>query len=101
MATLTIEIGKLMAQVETLQKQLTEIKKEIGQTKNQVADVHNELLNFMTTVQTKTACQGLHDKLAAAYVPRAEIAPLKTVAGMVALTTITALGAAFFNLILK
>ena len=92
MATLTMEIGKLMALVDTLQKQLVDIKKEIGQTKNQIADVHSELLNFMTTVQKKTVCQNWQDKIARDYVPRA---------GMIALTTITALVAAFLNLILK
>ena len=101
MPTLTMEIGKLMAQVDTLQKQLVTIQKEISQTKNQIADVHTELLNFMATVQKKSVCQGIHDKLAELYVPRSEIAPLKACAGMIALTTITAIIAAFFNLILK
>ncbi len=101
MPTLSMEIGRLMAQVDALQKQLADIKKDISQTKNQVADVHNELLNFMTTVQEKSACQRFRDKMAQEYVPRSEIAPLKTMAGMIALTTITAIGAAFFNLILK
>ncbi len=101
MATLTMEIGKLMALVDTLQKQLIDIKKEIGQTKNQIADVHSELLNFMTTVQKKTVCQNWQDKIARDYVPRSELAPIKACAGMIALTTVTALVAAFFNLILK
>ena len=101
MATITMEIGKLMAQVETLQKQLIAIQKEISQTKNQMMDFHTELLNFMATVQKKSVCQTLHDKLAETYVPRSEIAPLKACAGMIALTTITAIIAAFFNLILK
>ena len=101
MATLTMEIGKLMAQVDSLQKQLILIQKEIAQTKNQIANVHTELLNFMGTVQQKSVCQALHDKLTAEYIPRSEIAPIKAFAGMIALTTITAIGAAFFNLILK
>ena len=96
-----MEIGKLMAQVDTLQKQLLSIQKEISQTKNQITDVHTELLNFMATVQKKSACQSLHDKLAETYVAKSEIAPLKACAGMIALTTVTALIAAFFNLILK
>ena len=101
MPTLTMEIGKLMAQVDSLQKQLGAIQKEISQTKNQITDVHSELLNFMATVQHKTTCQAIHEKLADLYVPRSELAPIKAVAGMIALTTITAIGAAFFNLILK
>ena len=101
MPTLTMEIGKLMAQVDTLQKQLGTIQKEICQTKAQIADVHTELINFMAVVQKKSVCESIHDKLAKAYVPRSEIAPLKAVAGMIALTTVTAIVAAFFNLILK
>ena len=101
MPTLNIEIGKLMAQVETLQKQLLAIQKEISQTKNQITDVHTELLNFMATVQRKSVCQGIHEKLADLYVPKSEIAPLKACAGMIALTTITVIITAFFNLILK
>ena len=101
MPTLTMEIGKLMAQVDSLQKQLGTIQKEISQTKNQITDVHTELLNFMATVQRKTVCQALHEKLAEVYVPRSELAPLRAVAGMIVLTAVTAVGAAFFNLILK
>ena len=101
MPTLTMEIGKLMAQVDLLQKQLGAIQKEISQTKTQIMDVHTELLNFMTTVQRKTTCQALHDKLAEVYMPRSELAPLRAIAGMIALTAVTAIGAAFFNLILK
>ncbi len=101
MPTLTMEIGKLMGQVDTLQKQLSEIKKDICQTKKQISDVHTELLNFMGTVQKKTACQAIHDRLVQDYMPRAEIAPLKSIAGMIALTTVTAIAAAIFNLILK
>ena len=101
MPTLTMEIGKLMAQVDTLQKQLGAIQKEICQTKEQITDVHTELINFMAVVQKKSVCAAIHDKLEKAYVPRSEIAPLKAVAGMITLTTITAIVAAFFNLILK
>ena len=101
MATLTMEIGKLMAQVDTLQKQLLSIQKEISQTKSQIADVHTELLNFMATVQKKSVCQTLHEKLAENYVSHSEIAPLKAVCGMIGLTTITAIIAALLNLILK
>ena len=101
MPTLTMEIGKLMAQVDSLQKQLGTIQKEICQTKAQITDVHTELINFMSVVQYKSVCEAIHDKLAKVYVPRSEIAPLKAVSGMIALTTITAIVAAFFNLILK
>ena len=101
MPTLTMEIGKLMAQVDSLQKQLGTIQKEICQTKAQITDVHTELINFMSVVQKKSVCEAIHDKLAKVYVPRSEIAPLKAVSGMIALTTITAIVAAFFNLILK
>ena len=101
MPTLTMEIGKLMALVDTLQKQLQSIQKEICQTKNQITDVHTELLNFMATVQKKSVCQAIHDKLAQNYVAKSEIAPLKAFVGMITLTTVTAIGAAFFNLILK
>lgn len=101
MPTLIIEIGKLMGQVETLQKQLTDIKKDIAQSKKQIADVHEELLNFMGSVQHKNTCQAIHDRLTKEYVPRSELAPIKAIAGMIALTTVTAISAAFFNLILK
>jgi len=101
MPTLTMEIGKLMAQVDSLQKQLLTIQTEICQTKEQITDVHTELLNFMAVVQKKSVCEAIHDRLSKTYVPRSEIAPLKTIAGMIALTTVTAIAAAFFNLILK
>ncbi len=101
MPTLTMEIGKLMGQVDTLQKQLADIKKDITQTKTQIADIHTELLNFMGTVQQKTSCQAIQERLAKEYMSRTELAPIKAIAGMIALTTVTALSAAFFNLILK
>ena len=101
MPTLTMEIGKLMAQVDILKNQLVVIQKDIAQTKKQITDVHTELLNFMTTVQQKSVCQALHERIQASFVPRSELAPIKAVAGMIVLTTVTALSAAFFNLILK
>ena len=55
----------------------------------------------MATVQKKSVCQAIHDKLAQNYVAKSEIAPLKAFVGMITLTTVTAIGAAFFNLILK
>ena len=101
MPTLTMEIGKLMAQVDTLKNQLVVIQKDIAQTKKQITDVHTELLNFMATVQQKSVCQAIHERLQTTFAARSEIAPLKAGAGMIVLTTVTALGAAVFNLILK
>ena len=99
--TTSLELGKLMAQVGALQQQLTDIKKEVTQAKNQMMHVHTELLNFMGTVQSKTACQIIHDKMKADYVMRAEIAPMKAILGVIALTTTTAICMAVVELIFK
>lgn len=101
MTELSLELGKLMAQVDALQKQLTDIKKEVCSTKNQIVGVHTELLNFMGTVQQKTACQSLHDRIGKDFILRTEITPIKSVLNIIALTTITAICVAFMNLILK
>lgn len=101
MPEIKLELGKLMAQVETLQKQLGDIKKEICISKTQITDVHTELLNFMNTVQSKNTCQQIHEKLSKDYMLRSEIAPLKSIAGIISLTTISALCLAFIQLILK
>ncbi len=96
-----VELGKLIAQVDTLQKQLSDIKKDVQLSKKQVTDLHDEMINFMAQVQTKNACQILHDRLGRDYVPRAELAPLKAVSNVIVLTTATAICAALLNLILK
>ncbi|MGN1063610.1 MAG: hypothetical protein ACI4QM_04745 [Alphaproteobacteria bacterium] len=101
MTQFSLEIGKLMAQVDTLQKQLTDIKKEVCSAKQQIVDVHAELLNFMGTVQLKTDCAKLHDKFGMQYISRAEIAPVKSVLNIMAATAVTAICIALMNLILK
>lgn len=101
MPPLSLELGKLMAQVETLQKQLSEIKNEVCALKKQITDVHAELLNFMGTVQPKSACQALHDKLHQNFIQRVEMAPFKSVLSVIALTTVTAICFAVLNLIFK
>lgn len=101
MPEIKLELGKLMAQVEALQKQLGEIKKEVCTTKNQVDTVHSELLNFMSSVQTKNTCSQLHEKLSKDFVLRSEIAPLKSVIHIISLTTVSAICLAFIQLILK
>lgn len=101
MATISIELGKLMALVDTLQKQLVDIKKEVCLAKTQITDVHTELINFMGTVQPKAACQALHESLRREFVPRVEIAPIKTIINVIVVSTAAAICAALLNLILK
>lgn len=101
MTQFSLEIGKLMAQVDTLQKQLTDIKKEVCSAKQQIVDVHTELINFMGTVQLKSDCAGLREKINTQYMSRAEIAPVKSVLNIMAATTLTAICIALMNLILK
>ena len=96
-----VELGKLMARVETLQKQLADIKKDVSVSKKQITDLHDELVNFMAQVQTKNVCQILHDKLGKECIPRVELAPIRAVLNVVVLTTATAICAALLNLILK
>lgn len=97
----SLEIGKLMAQVDILQNQLSDIKKEVCSTKNQIVSVHSELLNFMGKVQHKTACQTLHDKMNKDFISRSEITPIKSILNVIAVTTITAICVALMNLIIK
>lgn len=101
MTVYTLEIGKLMAQVDALQKQLTEIKKEVCSTKKQIVDVHTELINFMGNVQCKTDCQLLRDKINKEYMLKKELAPVRFVLNIMAASAITAICVAFMNLILK
>lgn len=101
MSVYTLEIGKLMAQVDALQKQLTDIKKEVCSTKKQIADVHTELINFMGTVQLKGDCRVLYDKIGREYISRKELAPIRAVLNIMAATAVTAICVAFMNLILK
>lgn len=101
MTEVSLELGKLMAQVDALQKQLTDIKKDVCSTKNQITSVHTELINFMGTVQKKTACQNMHEKISKDFISRTEITPIKSILNVIALTTLTAICVAFMNLILK
>ena len=96
-----LELGKLMATVEALQKQLIDLKKDMMSLNNQITKVHTELLNFMGTVQTKSACTLLHDMLSKTYIQRTEIAPIKTLISAISITTVTAICVAILNLILK
>lgn len=98
---INLELGKLMATVEALQKQLVDLKKDMLLLNTQITKVHTELLNFMGTVQTKSACTLLHEALAKTYIPRSEIAPLKTLINAISVTTATAVCVAILNLILK
>lgn len=100
-SNLTIETGKLMATVANLQSELSCIKKEIRALNNHVMSVHDELMTFMSTVQTKTTCERIHQTLKSDYVQRAELAPVKTILGAISVTTVTAICMALFNLILK
>ena len=98
---INLELGKLMATVEALQKQMVDLKKDMQGLNSQIGKVHTELLNFMGTVQTKSACALLHDSLAKTYIQRTEIAPLKALVSTISITTVTAICVAFLNLILK
>ncbi|MBR4927237.1 MAG: hypothetical protein IKY98_02805 [Alphaproteobacteria bacterium] len=101
MTVYTLEIGKLMGQVDTLQKQLTDIKKEVCSTKKQITDVHTELTNFMGTVQCKSECLMMREKIGKEYVMRSELAPVRFVLHIMAATALTAICVALMNLILK
>lgn len=101
MSEYTLEIGKLMAQVEALQKQLTDIKKDVCSTKKQIADVHTELINFMGVVQRKSDCRILYDKIGKDFVSRQELAPVRNILNVMAATALTAICVALMNLILK
>ena len=97
----SIEIGRLMALADSQQKQLAEIKKQVADLCNHITSVHTELLNFMGSVQNKSACQTIHDKLHQEFVMRREIAPIRSLISAIALTTATAISIALLNLILK
>ena len=98
---LTIEIGKLMSSVHTLQESLSELKKEVDIWGQKIASVHDELIHFMGSVQNKNTCQILHDKIKSEFVLRQEIAPIKNLVGLIVAATGTALVVALLNLILK
>ncbi len=100
-SNLTIETGKLMATVANLQNELSCIKKEMRSLNAHVLSVHDELVTFMSTVQTKTSCERIHQTLKSDYVQRAELAPFKTILGAICATTATAICVALLNLILK
>jgi hypothetical protein len=55
----------------------------------------------MSTVQTKTTCERIHQALKSDYVQRAELAPFKTILGAISATTVAAICVALLNLILK
>ncbi len=98
---LSIEIGKLMSSVQILQNSLSELKKDVDKLGQKISSVHNELTQFMGSVQNKTTCQLLHDRLKEDFVLRQEIAPIKHLIGVIVAATGTAIVVALFNLILK
>ncbi len=97
----SLEIGRLMALADSQQKQLAEIKCQVADLSTQITSVHTELLNFMGSVQNKKTCQEIHNQLRQEFVLRREIAPLRSLMGTIALTTVTAISIALLNLILK
>ena len=97
----SVEIGKLMALADSQQKQLAEIKKQVIDLCAQITSVHTELLNFMGSVQNKSACQAIHDKLHQEFVLRREIAPIRSLTSAITLTVVSAISIALLNLILK
>ena len=98
---LTMEMGKLMATVVSLQNQLTDIKKQVCALTKQLSALHDEIREFIGSAQTKIVCEHIHERLKKEYVARSELAPFKTILGAISVTTVTAICVALLNLILK
>ena len=99
--SINIEIGKVMATVDALKNQLHDIKQDLNVLNSHVSTLHDELTHFIATVQTKSNCQLVHDKLKNDYVSKAELAPAKMLIKTICATTITAICLAVMHLILK
>ena len=99
--SLNIEIGKVMATVDALQNQLHDIKNDLNVLNTHVNTLRDEVTRFIATVQTKSNCQMVHDKLKNDYVSKDELAPAKTLIKTICATTVTAICLAVMHLILK
>lgn len=82
MPTIQVEIGKLMAQFSGLSLQIEELKKGMENTNRQLMKLHGEFTSFSSKIGKE---------MEARFLTRSEIAPLKAVLSVVAVTTLSAI----------
>ena len=82
MTTFELEIGKLMAQFDSLQKRIDDVQKGMESTNRQLAKWHSDFSDFTGAIM---------DKIEQKFVLRSEIAPIKAVLSLVAAATLSAI----------
>lgn len=81
MTSFDVEIGKLMAQFESLRLRIDELKKGMETTNKQVSKLHTDFVAFSSNVVTQM------DEI---FVRRTDLAPFKMALSFVAMTTFSA-----------
>ena len=82
MTAFELEIGKLMAQFDSLQQRLDDVRKGMDSTNKQLMKWHQEFENFAGDIM---------EKMEKRFILRSEIAPIKAMLSAVAIATVSAI----------
>ena len=92
MTAFELEIGKLMAQFDSLQQRLDDVRRGMDNTNKQLAKWHDEFENFAGDIM---------EKMEKRFILRSEIAPVKTILSVVTVATISAICISLSQLFFK
>lgn len=87
-----LEIGKLMAQFESLQHRLDDVRRGMENTNKQLEKWHQEFENFSGDIM---------EKMEKRFILRSEIAPIKAILSVVFVATLSAVCLTLSELIFK
>lgn len=82
MAEIKIEMGKLMAQFSSLNQAISELKKGMENTNKEVLKLHTELMGLSGSI---------FQKMEKTYIKRSELAPIKGLLSVAAVTLFSAI----------
>ena len=82
MTAFELEIGKLMAQFDSLQQRLDDVRKGMENTNKQLMKWHQEFEIFAGDIM---------EKMEKRFILRSEIAPIKAMLSIVAVATVSAI----------
>ena len=82
MTAFELEIGKLMAQFDSLQQRLDDVRKGMDNANKQLMKWHQEFENFAGDIM---------EKMEKRFILRSEIAPIKAMLSVIAVATVSAI----------
>ncbi len=92
MASFDLQIGKLMAQFDSLQSRIDDVRKGMDNTNRQLAKWHGEFETFAGDIM---------EKMEKRFILRSEIAPIKAALSVVLVATVSAICISLSELFFK